>query len=124
MIIVVREKGRRTLEMALIMADMVVWELRAEVGRNLAEFERSKARESEAEGQNPEAEDDLGFGPALLLEMVVDRRHEEEARARAGAPLRPLEPADLEDDRERLHHEDAADDHQREGLVDHEGHDA
>jgi len=80
--------------------------------------------QGKAEREDPEAQDDLRLGPAALLEMMVDRRHEEEAARPCRCAPRPLEPADLEDDRERLHHKDAADDHQGERLVDHEGHDA
>jgi hypothetical protein len=52
-----------------------------------------------------------GFGPALLLEMVVDRGHQEHALAGA------LEIEHLDDDRQRLDHEEAADDGQHDLVL-------
>ena len=46
-----------------------------------------------------------------MLEMVVDRGHQEDALAGA------LVDRDLDDDRQRLDHEQAADDHQHELVV-------
>ena len=51
-----------------------------------------------------EARDDLRLAPADQLEVVVERRHPEDALAGQ------LERADLDDDRQRLEDEDAADD--------------
>src|SRR5271167_5120481 len=48
---------------------------------------------------DPEANDDLRLGPAELLEMMMDRRHLEDALAGE------LERHHLHDDRHRLEHE-------------------
>jgi hypothetical protein len=45
------------------------------------QLERGQADQAEDDGDDPEADDDLAFRPALLLEMVVDRRHLEDALA-------------------------------------------
>src|SRR5580704_11969465 len=50
-------------------------------------------------GDDPEAEDDGGLGPALLLEMMVQRRHAKDAASG------PLVGQDLDDDRHGLEHE-------------------
>ena len=55
-------------------------------------------------GEDPEADDHGGLGPAGQLEVVVDRRHAEDPPA--GQP----EAAHLDDHRQRLEHEQAADD--------------
>src|SRR6188472_4463589 len=53
--------------------------------------------------RDPEAHHDPGLGPGLHLEVVVKRRHQEDA------PPEPLVREDLEDDGEGLDEEDAAD---------------
>ena len=53
---------------------------------------------------DPEADDDGGFGPAIALEMMVKRRHQENPLAGQ------LEGADLKDDRQRLDDEQPAGD--------------
>ena len=58
-------------------------------------------------GDDPEAEHDLGLRPGHHLEVVVQRRHQQDAAAEG------LEGEDLDRDRERLDHEDAADDDQQ-----------
>ena len=60
---------------------------------------------------DPEADHDLRLGPALLLEMVVERRHPEHALAGQ------LERDDLHDHRHRLEHEQAADDRQHDFVL-------
>ena len=56
--------------------------------------------------------DDLRLRPAELLEMVVDRRHAEDALAGH------LERDDLHDDRQRFDNEQAADDDQHNLMLD------
>src|ERR1700749_3765097 len=51
---------------------------------------------------DPEADHDLRLGPAGLLEMVVQRRHLQDAAAFAVLALRVLEPAHLRHHRQRL----------------------
>src|SRR5262250_1164784 len=45
----------------------------------LSELERGKADQRQHGGDDPEANDDGGFGPPLLLEVMVKRRHAEHA---------------------------------------------
>ena len=66
---------------------------------------RTCAGNSEA-CQDPEADDDRGFRPALEFEVVVDRSHPEDA-------LSPdSEGEDLEDDREGDHDVETAENNQ------------
>src|SRR5690242_20578506 len=69
-----------------------------------AQFQRGETGERQHHRDDPEADHDLRLGPAELLEMMVDRRHLEEALARE------LEGGDLHDHGHRLQHEQAADD--------------
>ena len=69
-----------------------------------------------------EAPDDVRLRPAEQLEMMVQRRHLENALARAGALLRPLELAHLQHVRRGLGHEDQADDGQQQPLAGHQRH--
>src|SRR5262245_11178634 len=74
------------------------------------ELEAREAHERQKDGDDPEADDDLGLRPALLLVVVVNRRHQEDALAGE------LEAHDLRHDAESLEEEDAAED-DREQLV-------
>ena len=58
-------------------------------------------------GDDPEAEHDLRLRPGHHLEVVVERRHQQDP------PPEGLESEDLGGDRERLDHEDPADDDQQ-----------
>ena len=58
-------------------------------------------------GDDPEAQDDLRLRPGAELEVVVDRRHQEHALAER------LERGDLDQHRQRLDDEDAAEDDQQ-----------
>src|ERR1700704_115454 len=49
-------------------------------------------------GDDPETKDDGGLGPALLLEVMMQRRHAEDA------PAGPFVGQDLDDDRHGLEH--------------------
>src|SRR5579884_1685454 len=71
-------------------------------------------RDAEQPGHHadhPEAHRDLRLRPTEQLEMVVERRHLEDALA-----VGQLEVTDLQDDREGLRHEDEADDRQQQPL--------
>ena len=67
----------------------------------LCEVKQTDQRQDHCD--DPKANDDGGLAPAELFEMVVDRRHLEDALARQ------LEGRDLDDHRHRLEHEEAAD---------------
>src|SRR5258707_8348641 len=66
-------------------------------------------------GDDPEAKDDGGLGPALLLEMMVQRRHAEDA------PAGPFVGQDLDDHRYGLEHEQTADDGQHDLVLGDDG---
>src|SRR5208282_6137771 len=76
----------------------------------LPQLQGREPRQREHDRDNPEANDDLRLGPAELLEMMVDRRHLEDALAGE------LERHHLHDHRHRLEHEQAAD-HGKHDLV-------
>src|ERR671931_861817 len=63
--------------------------------------------------EDPEPNHDLGVRPGLHLEVVVDRRHQEDP------PAGVLEGDDLQHHRERLADEDPADDDEQELCVGH-----
>src|SRR6266516_2216501 len=63
---------------------------------------------------DPEPDDHGELGPAGELEMVMDRRHQEDAAAE------PTERDHLHDHRKRLQHEEPSDDHQEDRRVRHE----
>src|SRR5690348_4645812 len=68
------------------------------------ELQRGETGDRQDRGDDPEADDDGGLLPALLFEVMVERRHAEDALA--GEP----EARHLDDDRDRFQHEEAADD--------------
>ena len=73
-----------------------------------------EARRGQHAGDDPEAHDHLRLAPALLLEVVVQRRHEEDAL------LRLLVVEHLDHDGQGLGHEQASDDERHElGLREH-----
>src|SRR5918993_681226 len=79
--------------------------------RLLVEREADRAADRR---DDPEAQDDLRLRPRHELEMVVDRRHEEDALAER------LEGEDLDQHAQRLDDEDAADEDQQDlGLRHH-----
>src|SRR5689334_13998285 len=63
-----------------------------------AQFQRGEAGEREHHRDDPETDHDLRLGPALLLEMMVQRRHAEHAFARH------LERHHLDDHGDRFQH--------------------
>src|SRR5277367_842895 len=72
----------------------------------LPQLQGREADQRQHRGDDPEADDDGRLRPALLLEMMVQRRHAEDAAAGQ------LERGDLDDHRYGLEHEQPADDHQ------------
>src|SRR5665213_2695771 len=68
------------------------------------QLQRGEPGDRQDRSDDPEADDDCRLLPALLLEMMVQWRHAEDA------PAGELEARDLDDDRNRLQHEQAADD--------------
>src|SRR3546814_10102617 len=77
----------------------------------LSQLEGGEAGEGQDGGDDPEADDDGRLGPALLLEVVVQRRHADDALAGQ------LEGGDLDDDGDRLQHEEAADDAEHQLVI-------
>src|SRR5882724_6542026 len=73
------------------------------IARCSPQLQRGEAGERQHHRNDPEPDHDLWLGPALLLEMMMQRRHPEHALAGK------LEGCDLHDDRDRLQHEQAAD---------------
>src|ERR1700760_993599 len=77
----------------------------------LSELQRGKADEREHDRNDPEADDDGGFFPAELFEMMVNRRHLEDALS--GEPAR--RPRD--DHGPGFQHEQPADDGQNDLML-------
>src|SRR5882724_12149928 len=75
-----------------------------------SQFQRRKPGQRQHDRDDPEPDHDLRFGPAELLEMMMDRRHLENALSGQ------LEGGDLHDHRHRLQHEQSAD-HRKHDLV-------
>ena len=80
--------------------------------RDLAEFQGGEGEQRENEGKDPETDYDLGLAPAELLEVMMERRHLEDAF------FAELVAADLEDDGDRFKDEDAADEGEQQFLAD------
>ena len=80
-------------------------------GPCLTQFQRSECKQCKHQRADPEADDDLGFAPAELLKVMVQRRHLKDAFS-----LAQLVAAHLQDDRERLQDKDAADKGQQQFL--------
>src|SRR5580658_8266160 len=74
------------------------------------QLQRRKTGQRQHHRDDPEPDDDLRFGPAQLLEMVMQRRHPEDSLAGE------LERDHLHDHRDRLQHEQTAD-HRQHDLV-------
>src|SRR6266550_218439 len=74
------------------------------------QFQRGEADERQHHRDDPEPDHDLRFGPALLLEMMMQRRHSEHALTGE------LERYHLHDHRDRFQHEQSAD-HGQHDLV-------
>src|SRR6476661_1173832 len=67
------------------------------------QLQRGEAGQRQHHRDDPEPDHDLRFGPALLFEMVMQRRHPEHALAGQ------LEGRYLHDHRDRFQHEQSAD---------------
>src|SRR5580704_320015 len=70
------------------------------------------------DSNDPETDHDRGFAPAELFEMMMDRRHAEDALA--GQPERDH----LDDDRDGLEHEKPTNDGKNDLMLDGNGHGA
>src|SRR5574340_518769 len=81
----------------------------------LPQFEGGEREQRQHQPRDPETHDDLGFLPAERLEVVMQRRHLEDPLAAQ------LEAAHLQHHRERIHHENAADEDQQDFLLDEHG---
>src|SRR5579885_635832 len=79
------------------------------------QLQGSEARDREDRGDDPEPDDDGGLLPALLLEMMVQRRHAEDALARE------LVARNLHDHGHGLQHEEAANDRQHDLVLGDDG---
>src|SRR6266540_3093599 len=75
------------------------------------QLQRRQPHECEHDRDDPEPDHDLRLGPALLLEVMVQRRHAENALAGK------LERDHLHDHRHRFEHEQAADDRQHDLVL-------
>src|ERR1700689_2518363 len=75
------------------------------------QLQRGEAGDRQDRGDDPEADDDGRLLPALLFEMVVERRHAEHALAGE------FEARHLHDHRHGLEHEQPADDRQHEFVL-------
>lgn len=77
--------------------------------------EQSKANGTKGRSDNPKTDDNLGLGPALLFEMMMDGRHKEDAL------VRKVEIDNLNHDRQGLNDKQAADDEGDDLGVGHDG---
>src|SRR3989338_4262222 len=82
------------------------------------QLQRAQGEQRENQRGNPETDDDLRLLPPDELEVVVERGHAEDA------PAGQLEGADLQDHRQRLQDEHAADEEKQDLLLDDDGHGA
>ena len=80
----------------------------------LSKFEGGDGKDGEHDAHDPESGDDFGFGVALLLVMVVERAHQEDASAFTVFLFGVFEVAHLEDDTNILGEENPSDDGQEE----------
>ena len=55
----------------------------------LTQFQGGECKQCKHQGADPEADDDFGLAPAKLLEVVVQRRHLEDALLCAACSCRP-----------------------------------
>src|SRR5205814_659745 len=90
----------------------------------LPEFEGCQREHRAEQTENVEAHHHLGFRPALFLEVMMERSHQENPPPLAVLDARVLEPVALEHHRNGLGHEDAASDEKHERLMDQHCHDS
>src|SRR5713101_5782055 len=84
----------------------------------LPQFQRGQRSERKDQRRNPEAHDDFRLAPAHQLEMMVDRGHAKNALPREA------ERGDLQNHRQRLDNENAADEKEQDLLLEDDGDDA
>ena len=82
------------------------------VVEHLSQLQGGETNQGQDRGDDPEADDDGRLLPALLLEMMMQWRHGEDALARE------LEGRDLDDHRDSLEHEQSADDGEDDLVLD------
>src|SRR5665213_1089748 len=80
--------------------------------KKLSQLQRGQPRQRQHHRHDPEADDDLRFGPAQLFVVMMDRRHLEHALAGQ------LERHDLHDYRHGFQNEKAADDREHDLMLD------
>src|SRR3990172_3068026 len=83
-----------------------------------AQLQRAQGKQREDQGGDPKTDDDLRLFPPHELEVVVERRHAEDALAGQ------LERPHLQDHRERFENKHAADEEKQNLLLDDDGHGA
>src|SRR5262249_32945474 len=81
----------------------------------LPQFQRRQREQRKHQRDDPKSHDHLRLAPACQLKVVMDRRHPENALAAQ------LERADLQNHGKRLDNEDAADEKQKDLLLDDHG---
>src|SRR5882762_3850069 len=84
----------------------------------LSQFQRGQRKQRKYQRRNPEAHNDFRLRPAQQFEMMVNRRHLENAF------LAQLVGTNLQDHRKRLDNENTADERQQQFLLDHHGYGA
>src|SRR5215213_10744807 len=72
----------------------------------LSKFDGSKSQGGQHGGDEPEANDDLGLGPAFTLEVMVEGGHEEDSSSFAEFSLGVFEVTHLQENTDCLGHED------------------
>src|SRR6202521_5340459 len=80
-----------------------------------SQFQGSQCKQRKYQRRNPEAHDHLRLRPAQQFEVMVNRRHLENAL------LTQLVGTNLQDHRKRLDNENAANERQQQFLLDHDG---
>jgi hypothetical protein len=83
-----------------------------------AQFQCSQSEQDEHHSDDPETNNNAGLRPPFQFEMVMQRRHAEDALASQ------LERANLEDYGNRLHHEYAPHDEQHDLVARNDCHDS
>src|SRR6478672_10598289 len=84
----------------------------------LSQLHGRQRHRREHRADQPEADDDLRFAPAFALEVMVDRRDEENPPAFAVSFPGVFEVANLQHHTDRFHHEDAASEEEHQLMAD------
>src|ERR1051326_4784059 len=81
-------------------------------------FKRRQAEDHQKNGDDIKSRDDLRLGPSAHLEMMVERRHLEDAPSFTVLPARVLEVITLDDHRDCFHQEHSAERRQQKLFLD------